>query len=205
MTTKGMKEYYQRNKELIKKRVSLWYQNHRESMFVDRNCWICGVSLKETSCRRFCYACTEKNKNIRYKLKMEIRNSKRYLLKILGGKCFKCSITKNLNIHHKKRENKLKDLMLLCEKCHREEEIKVSKSVPVFKGDLTKEIKKFLSCEICGRRKFILIHYKDNNPKNNRDTTNIQLVCKRCHYKIHHNLTEGVKVYQNEKRNKGKT
>jgi len=180
-----METYYEKHKEIVKKRASIWYQNHKEDMFVDRNCWICGKSLKDTRCRRFCYKCAERNKNIRYKIKLEIRNTKRYLLKILGGKCFKCGKTKNLSIHHKKRENKIKDLMLLCEKCHREEENKVTKSIPIFKGDLPKEIKKFLFCEICGYNKYIVLHYKDNNPLNNKDTTNLQLVCRKCHRKIH--------------------
>lgn len=40
------------------------------------------------------------------------------------------------------------------------------------------------SCSICGSKKFILIHHKDKNRKNNK-LSNLQVLCKSCHSKTH--------------------
>lgn len=39
-------------------------------------------------------------------------------------------------------------------------------------------------CEICGSDKNIDVHHKDCNPNNN-DRSNLMLVCRSCHMKIH--------------------
>jgi len=39
-------------------------------------------------------------------------------------------------------------------------------------------------CEICGSTENLELHHKDRNPKNN-DPSNIQLLCRKCHRRIH--------------------
>jgi HD superfamily phosphodiesterase len=39
-------------------------------------------------------------------------------------------------------------------------------------------------CQICGSKRFILIHHKDKNRKNN-SLKNLIIVCRSCHAKIH--------------------
>lgn len=39
-------------------------------------------------------------------------------------------------------------------------------------------------CELCGSNKHVDVHHKDRNPNNN-DESNLMLVCRSCHNKIH--------------------
>lgn len=42
-------------------------------------------------------------------------------------------------------------------------------------------------CSICNSKRFICIHHKDGNRKNNK-LVNLQIVCKSCHEKIHNKV-----------------
>lgn len=39
-------------------------------------------------------------------------------------------------------------------------------------------------CEMCGSDKNVDVHHKDGNPQNN-DISNLQRLCRSCHYRIH--------------------
>lgn len=40
-------------------------------------------------------------------------------------------------------------------------------------------------CEICGTKESLLVHHRDSNRSNNEDS-NLQVLCKKCHQKLHH-------------------
>lgn len=41
------------------------------------------------------------------------------------------------------------------------------------------------TCEICGKVGKVDVHHKDENPQNN-DPSNLKVLCRSCHMKIHH-------------------
>lgn len=54
------------------------------------------------------------------KNKNHIKDYRKLLIKALGNKCQKCGATLNLVLHHKRYKDNLemKDIELLCSKCH---------------------------------------------------------------------------------------
>lgn len=55
---------------------------------------------------------------------------------------------------------------------------------------------KHKSCEICGTNKNLTIHHKEeisNHPEKMFDEENCQIVCRKCHDKIHKTQIRGTK------------
>lgn len=182
---KGIILLREKGRELANKKAKEWYKKNRKKLFRERDCWICGQSLKGSNRRRFCKKCSRQNKEIRLKIKNELRNKRLYLLKMLGGKCAFCNSTINPQIHHTKRENLIENLILLCRKCHfRMEHNNMEKSMPIFNGMLKEEIKKHIFCEECGSRRFVVLHHIDENRKNNH-VSNLKFLCRKCYRRIH--------------------
>jgi hypothetical protein len=44
-------------------------------------------------------------------------------------------------------------------------------------------------CEICGSIKYINVHHKDENEKNN-NRDNLQILCRKCHFLMHPRCTK---------------
>jgi 5-methylcytosine-specific restriction endonuclease McrA len=179
------KNWYEKNREKIRKKANEYYWKiQRDKLLKKRFCQICGRDLSGTQQKKVCLDCKPKYQELRLKLNEEIKNIRKYLLKILGEKCSICGSTKNLEIHHKNIGNRLEDLVLVCRKCHHKIENKNLFFVNNQGFKLKEEIKKVLKCEICGSNNNIVLHHKDGNRKNNQ-IENLQLLCRKCHTLTH--------------------
>jgi 5-methylcytosine-specific restriction endonuclease McrA len=174
------KQYYIENRDRIVERSKNYYFSHR--IFKKRFCWICDKDLSGTKKRRFCDECSPKISDLKNRLKLEVHNNRRYLIKLLGGKCIRCGNEENLHIHHINRDNKLSNFKLLCSKCHLKRDTKYYVNFnPV---NLTEELKKYLKCELCSSKKYVVLHHKDFNRKDNR-VGNLIFLCMKCHTLTH--------------------
>lgn len=113
--------------------------------------------------------------------------------------CQKCGIpelelTRRLLIHHIDKNPKNcseENLMSVCKSCH----IKIHQKdlhsgINIRRKEASFKIKRYIKdkfnnrCVFCGNNEKIIIHHIDNNSFNNIEN-NLQLVCRKCHYKIH--------------------
>ena len=88
-----------------------------------------------------------------------------------------------------KKSFRTRESMTCSPKCH--SELKKGKDNPNWNGgtsfafyDRIAKENLIQKCCLCGSIKFLLVHHKDGNRKNN-NLDNLMVVCKSCHAKIH--------------------
>lgn len=101
-------EYYAKNKQALKERSRKWYSKMKSENY---------QKLREQDSVR----------SKRYKEKVRHGNNKEELLKKFGHKCYFCSATQKLVVHHAdeqsywdggKANNSIENLVIFCQSCH---------------------------------------------------------------------------------------